>query len=518
MGATLAALAGHYAVSYAAYGQLNLPVVGVGVLFAALALAGVFVHIGTLTRQRRRQALVEHLAAALSVPSTIAEAGRAAATLLTEAGLAEAGVVAVADAEPEAGARGTEDAALPVRAVAVAGFPRSVQDGEVTLEPGLASEGITVRDEPIALIPLLRPLADRLGERAWVARLPLIRGDETLGVLLLVARRPGALRDRGLLEVTASLVATALDHARLYQAAFLQAQEMEQQERRRRDFLYAISHELRTPLTSIQAFADLLAETPANSPDENDLVASLTRGVARLQDLVDDLLQLGRLETVGQDVAARAIEVGDVLRGAASMLQPSFLNRQQVLTLQLPHESTWAVGDERALEHVLVNILSNANRHTPQGGSVSARILSEDEHVRIEIDDSGPGIAAQDRKRIFEPFYRVVRTGAPQVPGSGLGLAVARRFAEAQHGRLWVEEAPGGGSRFCLELPAVPQTSRASGPTATAAEPAVANVEDESTITPEQLELPDAPDLAPPPPATSAAFPLRPASPGDVRS
>ncbi len=455
------------------------------------------------------------------MPSTIAEAGRAAVTLLTDVGLAEAGVVAVADADFDTDGPSIDGAALPVRAVAVSGFPRSVQDGDVTLEPGLAVEGITVRDEPIALLPLLRPLADRLGERAWVARLPLFRSDETLGALLLVSRRPGPLRDRGLLEVTASLVATALDHARLYQAAFLQAQEMEQQERRRRDFLYAISHELRTPLTSIQAFADLLAETPGNSPDENDLVASLTRGVARLQDLVDDLLQLGRLETVGQDVAARAIEVGEVLRGAASMLQPSFLNRRQVLTLQLPQESTWAVGDERALEHVLVNILSNANRHTPQGGSVAARVVAEGERVRIEIDDSGPGIAPQDRKRIFEPFYRVVRTGSPQVPGSGLGLAVARRFAEAQHGRLWVEEAPGVGSRFCLELPAVPQPARppAKAPAPADATPTVPREsEGEPSDAAEQLALPDATDLAVPPSASTGGFPLRPASPGDVRS
>src|SRR5688572_12311979 len=203
----------------------------------------VFVHIASLTRQRRRQALVEHLAAALSVPSTIAEAGRTAVTLLTAVGLAEAGVVAVTDQDED---REPSGDGARVRAVATAGFPRAVEDGDVALEPDTTAAGITIRQEPIALMPLLRPLADSLGERAWVARVPLLRADELLGTLLLVSREPRSLRDRGLLEVTGSLVATALDHARLYQAAFLQAREMELQEKRRRDFLYAISHELRT--------------------------------------------------------------------------------------------------------------------------------------------------------------------------------------------------------------------------------------------------------------------------------
>ena len=104
---------------------------------------------------------------------------------------------------------------------------------------------------------------------------------------------------------------------------------------------------------------------------------------------------------------------------------------------------------------MLLNLLSNANRFTPEEGSVTARASLTEDRVRIEVDDSGPGIDPADRAQIFQPFYRVQRDGAPEVPGSGLGLAVARRLIELQDGRIWVEDGPEQGSRFCIELAAL---------------------------------------------------------------
>jgi signal transduction histidine kinase len=101
-------------------------------------------------------------------------------------------------------------------------------------------------------------------------------------------------------------------------------------------------------------------------------------------------------------------------------------------------------------------VLSNANRFTPAGGAVAVSVRRDGERVRIDVEDSGPGIATEDRAEIFLPFFRVQRDGAAQVPGSGLGLAVAKRLIELQGGTIWVEAASGGsdatGSRFCVEL------------------------------------------------------------------
>src|SRR5690606_35749444 len=124
------------------------------------------------------------------------------------------------------------------------------------------------------------------------------------------------------------------------------------------------------------------------------------------------------------------------------------------LELDLPEGHLSAMADRRHLEQVVRNLLSNANRHTPTEGEVIVRARRDHDLVRSEIEDSGPGIAPADRERVFEPYYRVQRPGAPAVPGSGLGLAVARRLVELQHGHIWVEEGDTRGARFCVELPA----------------------------------------------------------------
>ena len=227
-----------------------------------------------------------------------------------------------------------------------------------------------------------------------------------------------------------------------------------------REFLYAIAHELRTPLTSIQAFTDLLSERPVPAPQ---LVDSLARGVERLGTLVDDLLELGRSEERSERVELVALDVLAVLRRAEAILRPAFVQREQSLTMELPALPVLAHADAAALEQLLLNVLSNANRHTPREGAVAVRVTRTAELVRIEVQDSGPGIAVEDRERIFEPFYRVQRPGVPAVPGSGLGLAIARRCVELQGGRIAVDDAPGGGSRFRVELASAPGTATAAG-------------------------------------------------------
>ena len=171
-----------------------------------------------------------------------------------------------------------------------------------------------------------------------------------------------------------------------------------------------------------------------------------------------------RADGAGFEVAGAALEgiEAEALRGAETILRPAFMSREQALTIDIPDSPLRAVADSRALEQVMLNLLSNANRFTPTQGAVGMRALLIEQRVRIEVLDSGPGNDQADRERIFEPFYRVHRAGAHEVPGSGLGLAVARRLTELQGGKLWVEAGDAGGSRFCIELPAAeePATAR----------------------------------------------------------
>ena len=218
----------------------------------------------------------------------------------------------------------------------------------------------------------------------------------------------------------------------------------------------AMSHEIRTPLSSIQASAELLSREAVGAREQAaPLLSSLSNGVDRLNSVVNDLLDLARIEEGGMRAELTRVDIVALLAHARELVHPAYTVRGQTIELELPEEGLWASADPRQLEQITLNLLVNANRHTPPGGSVIARLTATDDgQVRIEVEDTGPGVDPEDRTRIFEPYYRVQRPGAVEVPGSGLGLAVARHLTDLQGGRIWVEEAAGGGARFCVELAA----------------------------------------------------------------
>jgi signal transduction histidine kinase len=425
------------------YPQRNV-LAGADAVALALLLGAMAWHIHILTRERSRHAIAEMLVEALSVPASIAVTSQVALSVLMESKVGDAGIVAVLSSD--------EDNHQRLAPVAVSGAART---GTVEpLTPNATATLGSTRRERVADDAWLLGLEGRVGRRPWVARLPIARGDEQLGFLLLAARRPGWLTDRPLMRTVSTSLAAALDHGRQYQVAFERTRDLEEQNARRREFLYAIAHELRSPLTSIQAFAELLTSDRSLMEGDSDLLlSSLSRGVDRLATFVNDLLDLGRVEDAGIGVHVGPIDVVSALRGAETILRPSFMARGQALTLHMPDGELLAIGDARALEQVMLNLLSNANRFTPARGAVTVRVASREGRIRIEVQDSGPGIDPRDRQQIFDAFYRVHRSGAPEVPGSGLGLAVARRLTEMQGGRIWAEAAEGGtGSLFCVEL------------------------------------------------------------------
>ena len=416
---------------------------------ADAALAGLLIltlawHLHRLTRERQRHAFVEILVETLSVPASIEGTAEATLELVIGAGLARGGIVAAVS--------GDDEAATRLVPLAVAGARRGWAS-EAGLSDRLANV-VSVGREHTIDDPWLLGMELTIGRRPWVARIPILRGDERLGQLLLASRHRGWLGDRALLHTMGAILAAALDHARQYQVAYERSRDLEEQNARRREFLYAIAHELRAPLTSIQAFAKLLGtDQQLMNGNKELLLGSLARGVDRLATFVNDLLALGRIEDAGLRVEMQTFDVSEALRDAETILRPAFMARDQSLVLDLPDAPLEAFGDGRALEQIVLNLLSNANRFSPTNGAIVLRAHAVDARIRIEVQDSGPGIDLLDRQRIFEPFYRVHRNGAPEVPGSGLGLAVARRLTDMQGGHLWVEAVPGGtGSRFCVEL------------------------------------------------------------------
>ena len=299
LAAAAAILGAHLAVGYALEGGVEPALLAVDVALGALALIAAFVHIGGLTRERRRHAIVDQLAGTLAGVYDVERTSAAGVALLVESGFADAALLAVTrpqrdpehgdESERDGGAEATgalPDAFVPdaLFPIARAGYPDVPLEQDVEgREAPPSPEPLSARREAAGDDPWLAPLRGQLGKRPWVASVPISRAGESLGMLLLASKRRAGLRDPAMLETIGALLGSALDRARLYEAAVERERRLEQQDGRRREFLYAIAHELRTPLTSIQAFADLLSEpqrTPAGA--HPGLVDSLARGVDRL--------------------------------------------------------------------------------------------------------------------------------------------------------------------------------------------------------------------------------------------
>ncbi len=450
LAAIAAGLGAMLAATYAAFERLDPLPVAVGGSLALLGFAIGLLHVRRITRERRHHALLQALVATFASPRDVAGTARAAAALLVDGGVAGACLIAVA--------RDGDEGEAGLTPLVAEGYPANWIEGADSRLPAVPSAPVPAKREQAALAgPWIAPLEPALGRAPWVARVPIVRGDTVLGLALLAGRRRGVLGDAELLAAIGTQLAGALDLASLYEAAYERAASLEEQDARRREFLYAIAHELRSPLTSIQTFAELLAHEQQTFDGSSELLLSaLTRGVDRLGEFVEDLLELGRVEETEVHLELRTVDAAATLRASEEMLRPAFMEREQRLTLDLPEEPLEVRADQRALEQVLINVLSNANRFTPTAGAVTVSARREGARVRIEVEDSGPGIAPEDRAEIFLPFFRVQRDGAAQVPGSGLGLAVAKRLIELQGGTIWVEAGTGEGdttgSRFCVEL------------------------------------------------------------------
>ncbi|MCK9486373.1 MAG: HAMP domain-containing histidine kinase [Dehalococcoidia bacterium] len=410
----------------------------------ALVLVLAFtLYLRWVARERRREAIERLLLDLLSVPRNIEATATETLKALAEARLGEAMLVAIAG-------DGDRDGAL--RPVATHGYPR----GWAAQSPP-PPERLAERPElthPKAQHAWLEPAASRVGKRPWVAEVPLRSGPDALGVLWIVARRPGVLKDATVLGLLSTRLGAAFDHAALYEAAYARERDLEGLETRRREFMAAIAHEIRTPLTSIQAFADLL-QMGQGEMDETagQLVTSLGQGVMRLSSLVNDLIDLGRAGQASYAFQRDEVDLGAVVRSAEATLRPALMLREQSVELDLPPEGPVVRTDRRVMEQVTLNLISNANRHGPPGGAIAVTLrTTSDGGARLEVVDNGPGIPEVERERIFQPYYRIAKdTGVP-VPGSGLGLAVARQLLDQCGGRIWVEADPEGGARFCVEL------------------------------------------------------------------
>jgi signal transduction histidine kinase len=289
------------------------------------------------------------------------------------------------------------------------------------------------------------------------------------GALVPILRRVTAAveeRNRRLVEQAAKLERSLAGAHEARSEAEAARRAMVQQNKRLREldrlkdeFLSLVSHELRTPLTSIRGYLDLVLEEEAGelSPEQRRFLEAVERNSGRLLRLVGDLLfvaqaDAGRLslEQIKVDVAALAAECVEAAQPAAN---------EKTIALSLSASPVPAlVGDRGRLAQVLDNLVSNALKFTPEGGTVSVETSSDGEHVAVEVSDTGIGIALEDQPRLFERFFRSTAAAEQAIPGTGLGLAIVKAIVEAHEGRITVSSTEGYGTTFRVELPLAART------------------------------------------------------------
>jgi len=235
-------------------------------------------------------------------------------------------------------------------------------------------------------------------------------------------------------------------------AVFHDVSELRRLESLRRDFVANVSHELKTPLTAVRGFAETLLSGEVPEQDVDKYLSVILKHAERLGNLIEDLLELSRIESRKVPLQSAPIDVARVVQAVMNGMEPQL--RSKSLTVKLVEgEPGEALGDRRAVEQVVTNLLDNAAKYTNPGGHLELRVRSEGDHVRVDVQDDGIGIPEEDLPRIFERFYRVEKARSRDLGGTGLGLSIVKHLVQAMDGELFVESEMGSGTTFSFTLP-----------------------------------------------------------------
>ncbi|QRK05294.1 PAS domain-containing protein [Archangium violaceum] len=325
------------------------------------------------------------------------------------------------------------------------------------------AEGTVVRHND-ALRDMLQTLGNINGQRP----LALLRND-ALNEAVTRACREGAstrleLTLEGLFPRTLAIRVTPLGRDLPGSAAvFHDVTELRRLEKVRKDFVANVSHELRTPITAIRGYAETLQGGALQDPNvATKMVDIIHRQSERLSELVEDLLELSRLESREVKLQVADVPLAVAATRAAEVVRHKAQGKKITVELNIP-QGLIGRGDERGLEQVLLNLLDNAVKYTPEGGRVTVTGSLEDGRCAVHVRDTGVGIEPKHLARIFERFYRVDKGRSRDMGGTGLGLSIVKHLMSAMGGDVRVESQPNEGSTFSIFLPAAVPSAAATG-------------------------------------------------------
>jgi signal transduction histidine kinase len=230
-------------------------------------------------------------------------------------------------------------------------------------------------------------------------------------------------------------------------------------DRLKTEFLNMVSHELRTPLTAIMGFTEFLEDGIGGTltTEHEDYVHQIQHGTAKLCRLVDDLLDFARDEAGSLKLVRTHTDLGRTVDEALEILEPLLRDKGLALGTHFPDQPAWVDADAGRVGQVLFNLVGNAVKFTPRGGHISVTLTESPDDLKIEVTDTGAGIAPEHLPQLFERFYQVDSSTTREEGGVGLGLSIANAIVKAHGGTIGVTSTLGAGSTFWFTLPRQPE-------------------------------------------------------------
>jgi signal transduction histidine kinase len=314
---------------------------------------------------------------------------------------------------------------------------------------------LEIPDSAAAGVPEVFARAATVGKFRSAVLVPLVHRGKGIGALVLTHPRPGFRlkpAQRALLQTFADQALIAIENVRLMGEIREKTRALEVAGRHKSEFLANMSHELRTPLNAVIGFADALRAKMVGEVNEKqaEYLESIRQAGEHLLALINDVLDLSKVEAGRMELALARFDLPQAIAQAMTQVRPRALREGIELGKEIDPRLGEFEADERKLKQVLLNLLSNAIKFTPQGGRVDVRAFLSEKFLQIAVKDTGMGISAEDQAMLFENFRQV---GKEKREGTGLGLALSKRFVELHGGRIAVDSAPGRGSTFTVSLP-----------------------------------------------------------------
>ena len=329
----------------------------------------------------------------------------------------------------------------------ISGVPIEAGSGTLVGRVGAEKRTVQILDAP-ADPAYTMSRAIELGGFHTMLGVPMLDGEHVLGVIVLWREQVQAFDDP-----TVELVTTFAAQGAIAIQNVQTARALEVASGHKSAFLASMSHELRTPLNAVIGFSDVLLDElfgPLNERQQA-YVRDIRDSGHHLLELINEILDLSKVEAGRMELEPAAVSLPELLEAGHALVRERAARQALTVTLDVAAEVGLVWGDEVKLKQVVVNLLTNAVKFTPSGGSVTVTARLEGEEAIVLVQDTGVGVAPADHARIFEAFQRGDRRVSTE--GTGLGLTLSKRFVELHGGRIWVDSAVGAGSTFGFAVP-----------------------------------------------------------------